>query len=195
MRSACTSAGRTLCGLAVALLVLVGCGGTEAACDRLAGVSPGVCLTDVDERQPAPAFPEGLVPVGDGDPVALDEVAGDVVVVNVWGSWCGPCRAEQPELNEVAEAFVDRGVTFVGVSIRDTPAGAAGHEREFAIPYDSWFDPASDYPAVFDSDVPRSVPATVLVDRAGNIAVTINGITSRAELTTLLDILASEPAP
>ena len=173
-------------------LLAVACGGTELACERLAGVSAGVCLIEDADREPAPAFPE-LDAVGDGTPATLDELAGDVVVVNVWGSWCGPCRAEQPELNDVADAFADRGVSFVGVSVRDTQPGAQGHEQEFDIPYDSWFDPASDYPAVFDRNVPRSVPATILVDRGGDLAVTINGITSAAELTTLLDILAAEP--
>lgn len=174
--------------------VLAACGASGAAtCDRLVGVSPGVCLVDEGDRQPAPAIPDDLEPVGDADTPTLAELEGQVVVVNFWGSWCGPCRLEQPELNDVAEAFADRGVQFLGVALRDTQAGAQGHEREFDMPYASWFDPSSDYPARFTSDVPRSVPATTIVDRDGRIAVTINGITDAEELTTLLDIVASAP--
>lgn len=180
---------------------LAACGGTTLACDRIPDVAPGVCITDEADRVAAPEFPSEFVPVenpatfaGEAlpEPILLSEVQGSVVVVNLWGSWCGPCRREQPELNEVAAAFADQGVVFVGVDVRDTQAGASGHAREFEIPYGSWFDPTQLYPSLFDASVPRSVPATVIIDRDGRIATTINSVTTGPELTMLLNIVLSE---
>lgn len=180
---------------------LVACSGTTLACDPIPDVAPGVCITAPPDRVAAPEFPDTFAPVENpatvaGPPLAapttLAEGRGSVVVVNLWGSWCGPCRREQPELNDVAAAFADRDVVFVGVDVRDTQAGASGHAREFDIQYGSWFDPTQLYPSLFDASVPRSVPATVIIDRDGRIATTINSITTAPELTMLLELVLSE---
>ncbi len=187
--------GALLAGSAVA------CGGTTLACDPIPNVAPGVCITAPDDRVPAPEFPDSFVPVQnpetfDGEPlptpVTLASARGSIVVVNLWGAWCGPCRREQPELNTVAAEYLG-DVVFIGVDVRDTQAAGSGHAREFQVAYGSWFDPTQLYPSLFTASVPRSVPATVIIDREGRIATTINSITTGPELATLLDIILTQP--
>ena len=83
----------------VAGLLIVVNGEAELTCDSLAGVRRGICIVPEVDRVQAPDFQEDLVPVGDGDPPRLRDVRGEVVVINYWGSWCAPCRTEQPALN------------------------------------------------------------------------------------------------
>ena len=83
---------------------------------------------------------------------------------------------------------------FVGDNVREPgQAGAIAHEDEFDVPYASWSDPSVDHPALYEGSVPRSVPATVIVDRHWRVPVIVNGETNVRELTVLLDVLVAEP--
>lgn len=178
--------------LAIAIGAVVVLTGGEATCtQRLPGVRQGVCLADPAER---PDAPDVAVPVlGEDDELSLDAYAGDVVVLNFWASWCGPCRREQPELNEAAEALDDMGVSFLGVNVQDdSTANALAHESEFAIPYPSLEDPAAAFAARFSGIGPRTLPSTVLVDRDGRVAVSLFGETTYDEVVTLARLLAEE---
>jgi thiol-disulfide isomerase/thioredoxin len=144
------------------------------------------------ERPPAP-------PIGgetlDGDHVDLADLRGDVVVVNVWGSWCGPCRAEMPEFEEVYQATRDEGVSFVGVNIRDERDQAISFAAS-RVTYPSIFDPRSEYGLGFAEEPPRppSVPATLVVDRDGNVAAYLYRPVRRTELERIVTGLAAEEA-
>ena len=110
--------------------------------------------------------------------ISVDDYAGDVVVMNFWASWCGPCRSEQPELNDAAEALADMDVSFLGVNVKDdSSTNALSHEAEFAIPYPSIEDPAAEFAARFSGIGPRTLPSTVLIDRQGRVAVSLFGQT------------------
>lgn len=184
--------------LAVVVVVAAAIGGWTFAtsgddgCERVAGVRPGLCIVAVDERPVAPTSP--LPVLGDqATDLSLSEFAGDVVVVNFWGSWCAPCREEQPDLNDVAVAYRDRGVSFLGVDVAEiSETNGVAHEEEFAIPYPSLWDPSFSYAADFEVIGPQGMPATVLVDRQGRVAASFFGQTTTAEVSALLDELLAE---
>lgn len=158
------------------------CGG-----DELPGVRPGVCLIDPADRRSAPT---DAMPRLDGSgELSLGDLRGRVVVLNFWASWCGPCRREQPELNDAAGRLPDDRVAFLGVDLQDTRPNGRAHAREFSIPYPSLFDPDSRFAARFEGVGPRSIPSTLLIDEEGRVAARLFGETNARELLVLVDRL------
>ena len=182
-------------GLVCLALVAAGCsGGTAVACERLPSVRPGLCIIEVDARGDAPVVSLPLVSEDGSETGSIAEARGRVAVLNFWASWCGPCRAEQPVLNDAFERIGNEGVVFLGVNIgQDTMPNALAHQREFAIPYPSLFDPSSAYAARFGGIGPRSIPSTILLDREGRVAVRIFGeVIDPMELVVLTTRLLEE---
>jgi thiol-disulfide isomerase/thioredoxin len=124
----------------------------------------------------------------DGEPLALDDYAGQVVVVNVWGSWCAPCRAEAPMLAEAARDLADQDVAFLGIDSRDPSKSAArAFVRRFDIPYPSIYDQQGRTLLAFRGTLtPNAIPSTVIIDREGRVAASVLGEISR---TTLYDLV------
>lgn len=136
-------------------------------------LEPGIDVYPMGERDPAPPL-EGTTL--DGDAFALSNWAGNVVVINVWGSWCVPCRSETPELVRLANEYADRGVRFLGINIRDNSAAARSFEDRFKVPYPSLEDPNGELLLSFRDVIPTSVvPSTVVIDRRGDVAARIIG--------------------
>lgn len=124
----------------------------------------------------------------EGKPIDLADLRGRVVVLNVWGSWCAPCRAEAPDLARVSRETFDQGVRFVGIDVRDNPAAARAFSRSFRIPYPSIDDQSGRILAAFAGVVPVSaVPSTIFVDRQGRIAARVVG---GIDATTLRQAIA-----
>lgn len=142
------------------------------------------------ERPPAPPVAGETL---DGGRLDLADLRGDVVVVNVWGSWCGPCRAEMPEFEEVYQATRDQGVRFVGVNIRDERDQATAFAAS-RVTYPSIFDPRGEYTRGFGGDppAPPSVPATLVFDRDGDVAAYFYRPVRGAELERVVTALAAE---
>lgn len=131
----------------------------------------------------------------DGTHFRLGHVAGEVAVFNLWGSWCAPCRVEAPDLREVALEYGGRGVTFVGLNVRDNGAAAQAFERKFRIPYASIRSQDSGRVALaFGGQMTtNAVPTTVVVDREGRLAARVLGVVSAPTLGALLDDVLAEP--
>jgi peroxiredoxin len=128
-----------------------------------------------------------------GTPIRLASYRGQVVVLNFWGSWCAPCRAEAPTLSVLAEQYRSRGVSFLGDDVGDTPANALAFTRDLGISYPSMNDPSYEIVQEFSRVVPVSyTPTTVVIDRTGHIAGLVIGRVSYQAMTTILnDVVAS----
>ncbi len=145
----------------------------------------GLTLYPTDGRPSAPVW-EGITL--DGEPIASADLAGHVVVLNVWGSWCGPCRAEAPDLARLARETASRGVRFVGIDTRDTTAAAQAFVRAFDVPYPSVADPDGQVLLEFQGIIPvTAVPSTLVLDRDGGVAARVVGPVSYSTLRGLLD--------
>lgn len=127
------------------------------------------------------------------EPLDFADHRGRVVVVNVWGSWCGPCRAEMPMLVDAHAELDPEAVSFIGINIRDaSTANAAAFEREMGVDYPSIYDPGSETLLKFGRYAPYSPPSTLILDREGRVAALISGeIPSKK---TLLDLVADVEA-
>jgi thiol-disulfide isomerase/thioredoxin len=126
-----------------------------------------------------PSTPDALPQM---DPTAfsamLAEQHGTPVVVNIWASWCPPCRAEAPELAAAAERF--RGdVQFIGVNAQDSRGGAADYIAQYGLPYPSVFDPSN---AIAISYGLYSPPSTLFFDADGTLVDTVPGQLSPEDL-------------
>lgn len=177
--------------VAVVAVVLAARGGQTCVAPE-GMVMPGRCIVAADDRPPAPTT--SLPVLGDqSTQLSVEAFSGDIVVVNFWGSWCAPCRTEQPDLNLVAAQYRDQGVSFLGVDVNEfSETNGLAHEAEFAIPYPSLWDPALDYAADFEVIGPQGMPATVIVDRDGRVAASFYGGTNEAEMSALLDMVVAE---
>lgn len=128
-----------------------------------------------------------------GESIDLAAWRGDVVVINVWGSWCAPCREEAPVLAATSAAYADQGVRFLGVNVRDNPAAAIAFEESYGITYPSIDD--SDGRALLSlaEHLPGAgVPVTLILDREGRPAARVLGAVEESTLTALLDTVVAE---
>ena len=157
-------------------------GGSGSAAST--SLEPGVDAYPMADRQPAPEV-EGTTL--DGVDLALSSWIGQVVVINVWGSWCLPCRTETPELVRLARQYDGRGVQFLGIDVRDNSAAARAFVDRFEVPYPSLEDEDGRVLLSLRAVVPTSVvPSTVVIDRRGRVAARIIGAVTQATLDGLL---------
>lgn len=185
--------------LALGLLVAA-CGstspaGTESTSGRNAAASPAALVRyPAGQRKAAPAISGKLLT---GETLNLADWRGDVVVINIWGSWCAPCRAEAPGLKAVADETKRTGVRFVGFDTRDNRSAALAFERTYGIAYPSFEDPDGVLVLRFNGLVPISaVPSTVVIDRDDRIAARVIGPMSYTTLRDLVKSVAAEkPQP
>ncbi|MFK0044312.1 TlpA disulfide reductase family protein [Streptomyces sp. NPDC090741] len=187
-------------GLAVAAaLVLAGLATDDAGhgapreqAGTVVGTAAAAAVMDPGSRSDAPELTgEDL----DGKPVSLAGLRGNVVVLNVWGSWCGPCRAEADDLERLSRQTRADGVRFLGINSRDRDRTAA---RSFVRAHDLTFpslpDPTGELllrfpPALLN---PQAVPATLVIDRRGRIAASIGGAVTEEQLRPVLAHVAEE---
>lgn len=126
-----------------------------------------------------------------GTQVGIGSYPGQVVVLNIWGSWCGPCRTEAPELEAVATLARDTAV--LGVDVRDDRQAAQDFVRDRGLTYDSIYDfPGRTLAAL--SGYPRNVvPSTIVLDRSHRVAAVYLTPVTTSQLMPVVSRLAAEP--
>ena len=153
----------------------------------VAGDGTSVILP-VDQRQPAPVLTGTDL---NGDEVDTATWKGSPGVINVWASWCAPCRAEAPELVAVAEQ--NPKVNFLGLDTRDNDDSARQFVKKFGITYPNLPDPNGQLVLKFsDSLPPQAIPSTLLIDSQGRVAGRFLGAVEAQELQDALTELKAE---
>jgi thiol-disulfide isomerase/thioredoxin len=181
---------------AVAVLTTAaGCSG-EGAVDRESGRDQryvaGDGTTAVYPAGDRPQVGDVTGELLDGSEFALDDLRGQVVVVNFWGQWCAPCRAEADDLQEVYVATKPSGVAFVGVNVRDARDKAVAFERAFKVGYRSLYDPDGRIALRFRETPPNSTPATIVLDRDLRVAAVFRRAVVTGDLRPVVEKLAAE---
>ena len=177
---------------AAALLAVGGCATTgadeptrSAGQAGYVGVQANLTRIPPDHRLPVPAVSGRAL--GGGQTLSTQGHPGQVVVVNVWGSWCPPCRSEAPEL-EAASQQTRRVAQFLGITVKDyDPAPAEAFVRVHKITYPSIYDPTGATLLPFAAVLPPSaIPSTLILDRQHRLAVRVLGPITK---TTLVDMI------
>ena len=171
-------------GAALAVVLLTGwAGGGNSGVTDVAGSASAV-LYSAGHRPLAPDFTATTLT---GSRLSFSSYRGQVVVLNFWGSWCPPCRAEAPALAATAQQYRPAGVAFLGVDVRDTTASALAFARDFSVTYPSVSDSGSVITLDFTAVVPiAGTPTTLVIDRTGHIAGAVFGTATYQELTDIL---------
>ncbi|MGA5466717.1 TlpA family protein disulfide reductase [Mycobacterium sp. NPDC050041] len=125
--------------------------------------------------------------------IQLSDFTGRVVVINVWGSWCAPCRTETPELETVYAEYRDRGVQFLGIDVRDNRDTARDFVTDRNVGYPSIYDPSLRSLITLGRNYPTSVvPTTMVLDRQHRVAAVYLMALLAEDLRPLLDRLTTE---
>ncbi|MCT9108050.1 TlpA family protein disulfide reductase [Streptomyces mirabilis] len=183
-------------GAAVAALVLSACGsgGTSGGSGNSNFVAGKDGISTVAKGSRAEA-PDLSGPTVDGKQLDVKDYKGKVVVVNVWGSWCPPCRAEAPNFVKVAKDTAAKGVQFVGINTRDANISLAqAFEKQQGVTYPSLYDPTSKLLLRFKKGTLnlQTIPSTIVIDRDGKIAARTLQALSEEKLREMLDPVVAE---
>ena len=152
---------------------------------------------DPPEKRGRPGKLEGPELMDPAKTISLDDFSGKVVVINVWGQWCGPCRTEITQLQEVYDKTRRVGVEFLGIDVRDNNRDAAKDfiiDRKVTFP--SIYDPPMRTMIAFGGRYPTTViPSTVVLDRQHRVAAVFLRELLAEDLQPVVERLAAEPEP
>ncbi|MPY45258.1 TlpA family protein disulfide reductase [Streptomyces phyllanthi] len=183
-------------GAAALALTLSACGGGTSGGGGGTGFitsSDGIATVKKGERADAPDLSGKTI---DGEQLDVASAYnGKIVVVNVWGSWCSPCRAEASNLVKVSEDLEGQGVRFVGINTRDTStAPARAFEDEYKVTYPSLYDPTGKLMLRFEKGTlnPQAIPSTLVIDREGKVAARSLQALSESKLRKMIDPILAE---
>lgn len=164
----------------MAILLLTGCsnGGASKAEESFISGDGAVTFIKKSDRLAAPPM-SGMTLLGTN----YEFTVGKIAVVNVWASWCSPCRAEEPALTALANMYPE--VEFIGILTRDNPVNAEAFVRKRNIPYPTLIDDS--ILIGFRKSLPaNAIPTTVVIDTSGKVAARISGIVTVASLRDLI---------
>ena len=135
--------------LALALMALFVSVPSQAAMPAVGSVAPGFTLQ-----------------ANNGKNIKLGELRGQVVMINFWATWCGPCRQEMPHLNRIHERYQKAGFILLGVNLDEQPEAAHAMVRKLAIGFPVLFDSGKRVSRLYDVS---AMPSTILIDRDGRV--------------------------
>ncbi|WP_083889760.1 TlpA disulfide reductase family protein [Nocardia pneumoniae] len=198
-----TRTGRVLPVLLACVALVAALAGCSTGSDAVASggtfefVSPGG-KTDILYDPPASRGTIGKLAGPDlmtaGKTASVEDYPGKVVVLNLWGQWCGPCRAEAPALEKVYEATKDKGVAFLGINVRDPQQDKA---QDFVVDnkvgYPSIYDPSMRTLLALGGNFPTSViPTTLVLDRQHRVAAVFLRSLLAEDLQPVVERIAAE---
>mgnify|MGYP006270488453 FL=1 len=176
---------RKIATLLILAISLSACGNSSQVASKSYVAGNGtVTFIDSKDRKLGPTF-SGLTL--DGENFELPH--GGVVVINVWASWCAPCRAEAPTLAALARKY--KGAVFLGILTRDSEVAARAFQSRFDLPYPTLVDD-SVLLKFRDTLSANAIPSTILIDKKGRVAARISGEITVASLSELIEKLHAE---
>ena len=189
-----------LVALLAAVLLVSGCStGDDAVAQggTFEFVAPGGktdIFYDPPEKRGTPGKLSGPELTDPDKTISLEDFAGKVVVINVWGQWCGPCRAEISQLQQVYEETRDKDVAFLGIDVRDNNRDAAvDFVTDRHITFPSIYDPSLRTLIAFGGKYPTSTtPATIVLDRKHRVAAVFLRALLASDLQPVVERLAAE---
>ena len=173
--------------VALVTLVLSACTGgvKDTGDDGFISGNGEITFIDPGKRQSAPELSGTDL---DGKQISSADFEGKVLVVNLWGSWCPPCRKEAPELQKASTELADDNVQFLGLLTKDDPAKARAFNAKVGITYPSIDDSGGSNQAAFADSLPSvAVPTTWVIDKNGKVAARVRGELTDATLRGLVD--------
>ncbi|WP_033291090.1 TlpA family protein disulfide reductase [Amycolatopsis jejuensis] len=184
--------------LLAAALAVTGCSTGKDAVEQggsFSFVAPGgqVDITyPVNERQKAPTL-SGDDLMNEGKQLSLADFPGKAMVVNLWGQWCGPCRAEAPELEKASKQLEPLGAQVIGLDVRD-PARKVAQDfvRDRGLTYPSIWDPSGRVLLQLAGYPRNMIPSTIVLDKQHRVAAVFLRPVLAADLMPLMQRLSAE---
>lgn len=116
-----------------------------------------------NDAEPAPDF---TLNDAHGNAVSLSDLKGQVVMINFWASWCGPCRQEMPLLEQIHRKYAPLGFTLLGINVEENSADGQAFLKQRPVSFPVLYDPENGISKLYDV---VAMPSTVLIDRRGNV--------------------------
>jgi len=182
-----TTTRRACVTVAAACAVLAGCSSPAPISDA----SPGDPLTRTFKEGKRPAVADLAGTSLDGDAIRLSDYRGKVVLLNAWASWCGPCRAEAPELKKVQQEWGGRGLRVLGLDNDGNRSAGLAFQKSYHLAYPSLHDPSSKQALRLPRGLvnTQALPYTIVIDPAGKVAATRMGAVTRDQLAKIVEPL------
>ncbi len=189
---------RRVAALLVGTVLLAGCATGDGAVDvanggefRFVAATPSGEVIPEADRASAPEFAGTLLETGDA--WESSKLAGQVAVLNFWGSWCAPCRVETPEFSEVAAEHAAAGVQFLGINVKEpSEQFALAFIDRFDVSFPSLYDPRGEVALAFRDYPANAVPSTIVLDPQGRVAAVYTGEVSQENLRRVIDRVLGE---
>ncbi|KDN19029.1 alkyl hydroperoxide reductase [Amycolatopsis rifamycinica] len=125
--------------------------------------------------------------------ISIGDYAGKVVLLNLWGAWCGPCRTETHVLREISTAGKREGLEVLGIDVRDNRQYAADFIRDFQVDYESIFDPSGRIALQLRGLPLAAVPISLIVDKRQRVAAVYIGAVLQEDVRPKLEQVRAEP--